>query len=288
MGAIAILQASFWSNFTNINKPLALAGLFAAIIFLIARQILKNYQPADPGQRHGYELARTILKYLFILALVAMFLGTAGYLAALVINKPQPKPASDLNSAENEASRLEDQVMILKSSWENSAQSPADKQKVVTEGPKLAQQFLAINDRDLRPAWRVLKYEYTLYAYTMAATDTAATNDREKQVKLDLIAKALQAGKTATDLINDVKRNYTTSDDYKKAMNYIQREEVEDRVYYLSAICLCRRADVLRDENSKKQARDLIAKISAAYLNEYPVESNPELKNCIPTASPSP
>lgn len=115
----------------------------------------------------------------------------------------------------------------------------------------------------------------------MAASEAAAGSDWEKQTKLDYIQKGLQAASTALTLIADIKRNYTPSEDYKKAMSYVQEEEVEDRVNYLSAICLCRKADVSRDEKSKLQARELIAKVSPVYMSKYPVEPNTELKDCI-------
>ena len=280
MSVPAILQSEFWSTFANVKSYLALTGLLVGATVVIARIILRNFRPQNPAQKHGFELAKMIMKYVFILSLVAICFAGVGYLAPLVLPS-LTSSTSDLTSAESEASRLQDEVMILKSSWENTEQSPADKVKVLEQSPRLAQQLLAITDGNLRPAWRVLKYEYVLYAYTMAASEAAAGSDGEKQTKLDYIQKGLQAAGTAINLIADIKRNYTTSEDYKKAMRYIQDQEVEDRVNYLSAICLCRKADVLRDEKLKLQARELIAKVSPVYLSKYPVELNTELKDCI-------
>jgi len=65
---------------TSIRTPLALGGMFAAILFFLLRQMLaKNIFPAL-SRNHGAEVIKLIIDRLFVLALVAMVLGFAGYL----------------------------------------------------------------------------------------------------------------------------------------------------------------------------------------------------------------
>src|SRR6266446_5792523 len=189
MRFLLTLQSSFWSNFTSIRTPLALAGAFAAIFFLIARRILKRFTPPDPNQKHAFELARIILKYLFILALVAMCLGFVGYM--IPPKHGTQSDGDDLSAAEREALRLEDEVMKVEGAWEGMDSSPAYRQTVFQTAPKLADQLLAINDNDLRPAYKVLKYEYALYAHTMSASVQPAKTTSEKEAKLQYASKGL-------------------------------------------------------------------------------------------------
>jgi len=64
---------------TNISTPLMLAGFFAAAFFFIARQVIKaNIFPQLTKQLSG-DIIKLIIHRLFVLALIAMILGFAGY-----------------------------------------------------------------------------------------------------------------------------------------------------------------------------------------------------------------
>jgi hypothetical protein len=78
---------------TRISTPLALSGLFAAIFFYVVKQILdrtsaNNSNQSANSQGNSNDITRTILKYLFILSLVAAILGFTGY--AINLFKPNP------------------------------------------------------------------------------------------------------------------------------------------------------------------------------------------------------
>lgn len=265
---LLILLSDFWSDFAHIKTPLALAGLFAAIIFLLARQILKNFQPRDPNKRHGFQLARTILMYMFVLSLVAMILGFLGYWLQL-------RKHSDLTPAETAAVDLEDEIMELKGSYSNIDESPADRQRTVEEGPRLVERLLLINDDQLRPAYRVLKYEYAMYGATMVAV--AQTNN---DAKLQYVSTALGLGRRTEELVAEVKRNFTKNDDYVKAVTFIGRDSVEDRVNYLTAVCFCQKASLAKTIDFKIQAEERVAKVSQPFLEKYPIETNADFNDC--------
>jgi hypothetical protein len=63
----------------KVSTPLALAGLVAAILFLIFRQILTLNIFPRLNQALGGKVIISIVNRLFILALVAMVLGFAGF-----------------------------------------------------------------------------------------------------------------------------------------------------------------------------------------------------------------
>ena len=265
---LTTLANDFWSDFASIKTPLALAGLFAAVIFLTARQILKNYKPKDPNKRHGFQLARTILTYLFTLSLVGMFLGFLGYWL-------HSRTPIDLTPSEDAVSQLQDEIMILKGAFANIDESPADRQKTLEEGPKLVDRLLLINDDQLRPAYRILKYEYAMYGATMVAV---AQTDTEAKIRY--VSIALDLGRRTEELVADVKRNSVKDKDYVRAVRFIDNDSVEDRVHYLTATCLCQKASVFTSVDLKRQAEERIAKVSQPFLEKYPVETNADFNDC--------
>lgn len=64
---------------TGITTPLALAGLFAAIIFLIFRIILSMNIFPRLDRAGGLKIILRIITVLFVLALITAILGFAGY-----------------------------------------------------------------------------------------------------------------------------------------------------------------------------------------------------------------
>lgn len=63
----------------NISTPIRLGGLFAAIFFLIAKQLIKSDLFSRLSKQHSSDIIKIIIDRLFILSLVAMVLGFAGY-----------------------------------------------------------------------------------------------------------------------------------------------------------------------------------------------------------------
>jgi hypothetical protein len=79
---------------SNVSTPLALSGLIAAIFFLVLRQIVaKNIFP-KLTRSVGGDLLKLIVERLFILALIAMVLGFAGYIVTTAFPKEEKPPDS--------------------------------------------------------------------------------------------------------------------------------------------------------------------------------------------------
>lgn len=77
---------------TKVATPLALGGFLAAVAFFIFRQIIaKNIFPTLTVAISGTILLNIINK-LFILALVAMILGFAGYVVSIFAQQREPAP----------------------------------------------------------------------------------------------------------------------------------------------------------------------------------------------------
>lgn len=65
---------------SRVSTPLALGGFLAAVVFFIFRQILKKDFFPTLAKSASAEIIKTIIDRLFVLALVAMVLGFAGYI----------------------------------------------------------------------------------------------------------------------------------------------------------------------------------------------------------------
>lgn len=72
---------------TEFSRPLALSGLFAAILFFILRQILAKEIFPKLAQTASADIIKIIVNRLFVLAFFAMILGFIGYMLPYVINE---------------------------------------------------------------------------------------------------------------------------------------------------------------------------------------------------------
>lgn len=70
---------------TTISTPLALGGLFAVIFFFIIKQMLAKDIFSPLTKSSSFNILKTIVVYLFALALIAMFLGFAGYIIPMLL-----------------------------------------------------------------------------------------------------------------------------------------------------------------------------------------------------------
>ncbi|WP_371195003.1 hypothetical protein [Glaciecola sp. SC05] len=67
----------------NVSTPLALSGLFAAILFFVLRKILEKDIFPSLTKSGSADIVKLIINRLFVLALFAMILGFSGYIISL-------------------------------------------------------------------------------------------------------------------------------------------------------------------------------------------------------------
>ena len=106
---------------SRISTPLALAGFIAAVFFFVLQRILKAGLLPKIAQRHSHGVVILIIERLFILSLVALVLGFAGYVIATFAPKasastpesgtvrPRPTPPPSLGRAKRPFSDKEAQ-----------------------------------------------------------------------------------------------------------------------------------------------------------------------------------
>lgn len=68
----------------SVSTPLALSGLFAAILFFVLRKILEKDIFPSLTKSGSADIIKLIINRLFVLALIAMILGFSGYIVSLL------------------------------------------------------------------------------------------------------------------------------------------------------------------------------------------------------------
>ena len=107
-----VLMSSIFEITSKVSTPLALGGVVVAILFFILRQIIKkNIFPKLTIALAG-TIIQSIINKLFILALVAIVLGFAGYTVALFVPTLKMPPNSVKLSLPSEISFQEAVKMI--------------------------------------------------------------------------------------------------------------------------------------------------------------------------------
>ena len=82
-------MAEIFDLATKISTPLALGGLLAAILFFILRQLLAKDIFPQLARVSSAKIITTIINRLFVLALIAMLLGFAGFVVPIFTSPAQ-------------------------------------------------------------------------------------------------------------------------------------------------------------------------------------------------------
>ncbi len=72
---------------TKIKTPLSIAGLVIIFLYLVAKQILSLKIFSELGQKNSFIILSDILNKFFWIAVIALFLGVIGYIAALLFKR---------------------------------------------------------------------------------------------------------------------------------------------------------------------------------------------------------
>lgn len=80
----------------GLSTPLALGGFIAAALFFIFRQVLSLPILANLARKETTDIIKQILLYLFVLSLVAMVLGFAGYVVKILADPQRTATATTM------------------------------------------------------------------------------------------------------------------------------------------------------------------------------------------------
>ena len=134
---------------SNISTPLALGGLFAAILFFLFRQILKMEIFPKLNRALGGQIVISIINKLFILALVAMVLGFAGYVIARAFPGTPPIPEDSINVNMPDGYRLRDAITYFAQTDEAVVRFTETCDKTILDSEVTGGDFAAPNTKRL-------------------------------------------------------------------------------------------------------------------------------------------
>lgn len=163
---------------SRISTPLALAGFIAAAFFLILRQLLRKniFQKLQAGD--SFRIVAIIVQRLFVLSLVALVLGFAGFIVPMLAPKPsRPEGLKQEHESRTRASQE------LRASLESRALSLEEK-KVISE-------FYDKRSK-LSDDWRSLYDDYS--RINRAQNWTLSSFQRQSiRIKMDEINKQIES-----------------------------------------------------------------------------------------------
>jgi len=137
---------------SRIATPLALAGFFGAILFIIVRQILQGRFITTVRRPDSARILFRIINLLFILCLVGMILGFTGYM--LRLSAGNPKAPHENSVPEVAAERLSIESSRLKENYDTEIRHGVDVGGHTMPSPYFVRAFWDImivnnSDRDI-------------------------------------------------------------------------------------------------------------------------------------------
>lgn len=139
-----------------------------------------------------------------------------------------------------------------------------------------------INDKKLTPAYKIVKYDYLSYIYTILSEI-----ELNKSKKITFLNKSYKNIKITKNLINKYKYEYKYQSKFKKNYPYkklflwLKKNNTEDRLNFLLAWNFSIKSIVFPNASYCDSALIEWSKISPIFKEKWPSTYNPSLKNCI-------
>lgn len=179
--------------------------------------------------------------------------------------------ASTLNPAERQVRELQQEVLLLRGSFEARDRNPGAAARVRTEGKRLAQRLLGIDDDQLDVARRILKYEHAGWALAMVARvyDEKTEADQRRRYS----GEAVEHLDRALELMRDVERGYGRGEAEAIPVWEWVTSDSEDleRCRYLRALALAANAKA-DGSHTQDDVKRQLGEISEDYLAKYPTD----------------
>lgn len=188
---------------------------------------------------------------------------------------------NDRSQTEVYVSKICREIKVLRGDFEGiGKEGDASWREVNEKASTLGDQLRNVSDVSLSGQFKVLKYEYAAYAYTLAASVEPA---HEKRARLSSISICL--GQLASEEIAKIKVHASGGDLASiRIQDWLNRSRDADRILYFLAVS---HAINLRAGGSSKMSdvKNCIDIISSQFMSDYPPQDNPELAAIIKEAA---
>jgi hypothetical protein len=187
------------------------------------------------------------------------------------------KPGSTLNRNQDVVERKA-QIVALRGDWETIPVSGnVARMKVSHWAPKLGKEMLDIPDGSITFLYRIVKYEYAAYAFTMAASTEDNANDR-----ISFADRSIGSG-------NEAERLLTWAENSQEAasladFHWASRDDTKPRVDYLLAIDYCIKAKEEKSPVLKDRVKQTLDGIPQYFKDAMPPDRNQDLQGCLETS----
>jgi hypothetical protein len=187
---------------------------------------------------------------------------------------PQP---SDANREEIEIRNLQDSISDLVQYKDRVPYSNYNRMQL-KDAAYLADRMSGFNDDNLRLRYRYVKYEYTAFAFEMAAVYVMPDAKAGEYA-----GDAIKNTETALLLLKQAEQAYQDDEESKVSLDWAVKDDSgRDRVLYIKTDALCLLGKVKNDPALKSQALETWKQISPTYRTNFPARGTPELNGCIP------
>lgn len=284
--------AKIAGQLSKIKNPLQLTGIgIIAIAYVLAKSshlkeaiaslafgilvMLFGLMPAIIGELlPEQERSSFLLKYLSLAVLAYAVMNFSPTLIASGIGKLDGGP--HYQPAEQKVVNLSSELDPIKASYALLLDQPERAPEVNRDAHHLAERLLAVNDADLGPAIQIFKYEAVTYSWAMVAG-----SEPDNHAKLKAVKEMLDAAGTGQALIDQVMRPQPFDQRVETWHEWIIKDDVKPRLQRLSAIALCIRWQVNKDDDDRAKVREIIEDLPYDYrIDEHPERSS-ELRPCL-------
>jgi hypothetical protein len=190
-----------------------------------------------------------------------------------LIVKSVERSTDSLTAAERQVKALKSDILVVRGDFETQTVYQQSRDIVRHKASSLGEQLVNINDDSLGLGYRLIKYEYSAYAYVMAASV-----ETEKSFRIAYAKKAIGFGQEALGIVKMIKKSSSQADGEALALwNWIVESDDDNRCHYTNAIAL---AIILRSGGTAtlEDIRSEIAYIAPQFLEAFPLETNDDLK----------
>jgi hypothetical protein len=187
------------------------------------------------------------------------------------------KAGSRYSAAEQKIVDLGAGVMPLKVQYERIQQSHNEDPALSKGAQELAHKMSDIKDLDLRISIQIFKYESIAYLWAMVAG-----SESDKGIRRQSVNAALEASKTAKELIDDVMKPGVYKKQTQDVRNWLVQDDAQSRVQRLEAVALCIQWKDYRRQEDHDAVRRIIQNFPKEYSDREHPEQSDELKQCWP------
>ena len=170
---------------------------------------------------------------------------------------------------------LRPQLDQIRACYVRLLDQPNKARDVNRDARHLAYRLAAVDDVDLGAAMQVYKYEALAYLWAMVV------GSQPDSAKLKTIEEILRAADEGQRLIDDVMRPGPYDQRIQNWREWILNDNAVPRLQRLSAVALCARWEVKKNNDDLLRVRQIIANLSYDYRVDEGPDSSSELRPCL-------